>query len=463
MGQIFWEEFKKYHGKWWSPDEPELVFPGVLGFDKGRPGLSIKAPYVGQEFYALGKPETIHGELQSGEKVTLWDLQGSHLHYLSTRKSHTKYRRLFSCAILGDYLASPKEQIFKFSSYGLRGLPEFSERLDAVPASLPEAERPKYEDARFSIEHNETCYQISARIENPRQLQRDEAGDRSYFPYRSGDEVRITFQCSPPAPLEVHDELLRDFRGLLAFACIDIIPIEGQWLGLSERIDMYSVVRRDSLRDFRKYATGNIFNFNMLVTLDQVPPEILLPRWWKAAGDLYPATEIISSYNLGIRGVLESSTSSAIALAERLQEAIAPGAKRYERAAYREMQAKIMDGFSDDIEFAALLKGLLNNRLTLQGKLDLLAEAVSPERFTMMGIDSVMWMKDVRAVRDLLAHTGSHVKGRSSGAATKLIRVNYETRAIVSILILKLMDLEENVLNRAAESIGTRRRIFFGS
>lgn len=462
MRLISWDESRKYRGQWWSPDEPKHLYSGVLRFEDGRPKLTIWSPAIGQEFYALSKPETIYGELESGEKVTLWDFNGSHLHDQQTNKPYTKSRRIFTYAILGAHLSAPKDQHFKFSSYRLRGLLEFSERLDPVPASLPKTERPRYEDAKFSIDDEETVYQIIARIEDPRQLEQSENGGGAYFPY-SSEDVRVTFECSPPAPVEIHDELLLEFQRLLAFVCVDIIPVESGWLGVSNRSAMYSVMRRDSVRDVRKYATADIFNFNMLVTLHRVAPEILLPRWWKAVKDLYPATEIITSYNQGTRGVLESSTSSAIALAERLQEVLAPNAERYERSKYREMQAKIREKFSDDAELAGLLKDLLNNRLTLRGKLETLSNAVTPERLSLMGIESSAWIKDVRDVRNQLAHTGSHVKGRSSGAAMKLMRVNQETRAIVSILILKLMELDDQVLDQAAEITGKRLRRFFGS
>lgn len=462
MGFQSWDEARKYHGRWWSPEKPEHLFSGVLRFEDGSPRLTIWSPAIGQEFYALSKPDKIYGELESGEKVTLWDFYGSHLHDRQTNKPYTKSRRFFTYAILGCHLTSPKDQHFRYSSYRLRGLPEFSERLNPVPASLPETERPRYVDAKFSIDDEEIVYQITARIENPRQLESSEKGEDVYFPY-SSEDVRITFECSPPAPLKIHDELLLEFQRLLAFVCVDIIPVENEWLGVSSRSVMYPVMRRDSVRDLRKYATADIFNSNMLVTLHQVAPEILLPRWWKAVKNLYPATEIISTYNQGTRGVLESSTSSAIALAERLQEVIDPKAQRYERSKYREIQAKISEKFDDDLELAALLKSLLNNRLTLRGKLEILANTVTPERLSLMGIESSAWIKDVRDVRDHLAHTGSHVKGRSSGAATKLVRVNQETRAIVSILILKLMELDDQVLDQAAEITGKRLRRFFGS
>lgn len=458
-----WDESRKYRGQWWSPNQPGRHFSGVLRFEEGRPRLTIWSPAVGQEFYALSNPDTIYGELQTGEKVTLWDFNGSHLQHRMTSKPYTKSRRHFTHAILGDHLSTPKRQYFKFSSYRFRGLLEFSERLEPIPASLAKTERPRYEDAKFSVEINETIYQITARINNPRQLEQSERRGGSYFPSSSGDDVRVTFECTPPAPVEVHNELMMDFQRLLAFVCIDIIPVENEWLAVSSRSVMHSVMRRDSVHDVKKYATADIFNFNILVTLHQVPPEILLPRWWKAIKELYPATEIISTYNQGIRGVLESSTASVIALGERLQEVIDPNAKRYELSRYREIQAKISEKFSDDAELAGMLKSLLSNRLTLRGKLEILSNAVTPERFSLMGIESSAWIRDVRDVRDHIAHTGSHVKGRSSDAATKLMRVNLETRAIVSILILKLMELDDQVLDQAAEIIGKRLRRLYGS
>lgn len=462
MHRASWDESKKYRGHWWSPDEPEHVFPGVLRFDDGRPRLTFSSPPTGQEFYALARPQMLYGELDSGEKVTLWDLHGSPLHHPPTVKPQIKSRRRFTYAILGEHLKNHHDQDFRFSSYRLRGLLEFSERLTGVPSSLPERERPKYADAKFSIENDGITYEVSAQVENPRQLEISDSGSGQHFPYLAGENVRMTFECSPSAPAEVHDMLLLDFQRLLSFAIVEIIPVEKEWLAVSDRAEMLPVIRRDAVHDVKKYAAANHFSSNILVTLQDVEPAVLFPRWWKAVRDLYPATEIISSYNQGTRGVLESSTSSAIALAERLQEVIAPHAKRYENSVYRGMQAKIEEKFKDDPEFSALLKSALGNRLTLRDKLNVLTEAVTPERFRLMNIDSSAWVQDVRDVRDLLAHTGSHVKGRASGSAVQLTRVNQETRAVISLLILKLMSLEDEVLDKAAEATGRRLQRLLG-
>ena len=462
MHRASWDESKKYRGHWWSSDEPEHVFPGVLRFIDGRPRLTFSSPPTGQEFYALGRPGMLHGALGSGEKVTLWDLDGSPLQHPPTAKPLIKSRRRFTYAILGEHLKNHRDQDFRFSSYRLRGFLEFSERLTGVPSSMPETERPKYADAKFSIENDGISYEISARVENPRQLEISESGSNQYFPYLAGENVRMTFECSPSAPAAVHDMLLLDFQRLLSFASAEIIPVEKEWLAVSDRTEMLPVIRRDAVHDVKKYAVGNLFSFNMLVTLQDVEPAVLFPRWWKAVRDLYPATEIISSYNQGTRGVLESSASSAIALAERLQEAIAPRATRFEKGVYREMQAKIKERFKDDSEFSALLKSSLGNRLTLRDKLNVLTEAVTPERFMLMNIDSSAWVQDVRNIRDLLAHTGSHVNSRTSGSVVQLTRVNQETRAVISLLILKLMGLEDEVLDKAAEITGQRLQRLFG-
>lgn len=462
MHRAAWDESKKYRGHWWSHDEPDYVFPGVLRFDGGRPRLTFSSPPTGQEFYALADPQVIFGELDSGEKVTLWDLHGNPLHHPLTTQKRIKSRRKFTYAILGEHLNSHLAQEFRFSSYRLRGLLEFSERLTGVPSSLPQSERPKYADARFSIENDGITYEVSARVENPRQLEISDSGSSQFFPYLAGEDVRMTFECTPSAPAAVHDMLLLDFKRLLSFAIVEIIPVEKEWLAVADRAEMLPVMRRDSVHDVRNYAVGNLFSFNMLVTLQDVEPAILFPRWWKAVRDLYPATEVISSYNQGTRGVLESSTSSAIAIAERLQEAIDPHATRYSKGVYREMQAKIKEKFKDDPDFSAVLKSALGNRLALREKLNVVSQAVTPERFRLMSIDSSVWVQDVRTVRDLLAHTGSHVRGRSSGSAVQLTRVNQETRAIISLLVLKLMGLEDEVLDKAAKVTGQRLQRFRG-
>lgn len=86
---------------------------------------------------------------------------------------------------------------------------------------------------------------------------------------------------------------------------------------------------------------------------------------------------------------------------------------------------------------------------------------MTSERLELMTISAHQWIADVRKVRDILAHTSSHVTRRGGdGDSSLLDRVNSQTRAIVTILILKQMGIEEAALDRAAMALSTELKRF---
>ncbi|MGX9901666.1 HEPN domain-containing protein [Arthrobacter sp. SA17] len=161
---------------------------------------------------------------------------------------------------------------------------------------------------------------------------------------------------------------------------------------------------------------------------------------------------------------MESSVSSVIAVAEHLHGQIGPTLTRFPEGFLESKKGPIKATFPspEDAPFREFLyQALKNNRPTLGTRLNELASAVKLERLKLMTISEHQWIADVRKVRDLLAHTSSHVTRRGgNGDSSLLDRVNSQTRAIVTILILKQMGIEEAALDRAAMALSAELKRF---
>lgn len=88
--------------------------------------------------FEFGVVDTVYGQLETGELVTLWDLQNHHLQHLveAHNAGYSKHRRSFTYAILGDHLKSHEDQTFRFSAFRLHGLNEWSRMTEPIPRGL---------------------------------------------------------------------------------------------------------------------------------------------------------------------------------------------------------------------------------------------------------------------------------------------------------------------------------------
>jgi hypothetical protein len=452
-----WDRKKKYRGKWWPAGSPTTSYPGALRFRDGRPRLTVNAPSVGQRVYDLHGPAVIHGELESGNKVTLWDQYEQPLHHDRSTERGMTFHRHFSYAILGQHLGAYEEELFQYSAVQLHGLAEWTEMREPTMQGLPLEELPQYPAAQLQIPNSEVpgqSYTVLVRIENPKRLEISNHSGTPAFINHMGDKVRVTFECEPPAPARVHDLLLFDLQPLLSFAYHSGVSVDSEWLAVKDIVDSMPVMRPHRIR--KEYVERSLFNFNMVLPLSAVDPSLLFPAWWRAQDELYPAPQIITSYLQGTRGVLEGSVSAVIAVAEHLHSKIGPTKERFDKQKLKNNKRAVIRALPDeqDPEFIKFVnESFANNRPTLATKLSELIDAVTPGRLEMMNIDGESWAADVKQVRNLLAHTGSHVPRRSNAASELLARVNIETRAIVAMLILKQMNLGDIVLDQAAHAL----------
>jgi hypothetical protein len=450
-------------GSWWPAPGRGNEFEGVLEFEDRRPRLTVISPLPGQKVFDLERPQVVLGELESGEKVTLWDIGGHLLELLGDEDGSMKSARRFTYAILGEHLDTYEEERFRYSAYGLHGLGVWSAMDTPIPRGLPDEDLPQHEPALLSsFERDDSGVEYSAKvyIENPRRLEADARFPDGAIVAHTGDNARVVFECNPPAPARVHDLLLFDLQALLTFSYQGGAPLQAEWLASEHLEQALSVMRWDSFTG--RKPNGHIFRQAMILNTDLVEHSVLIPAWWNAVEELYPATQVISLYHHGSRGLLESSVSSAIAVAEHLHGIIGPTRTRFPEGFLEDKKKPLKEAFPspEDVPFRQFLyEALENNRPTLGTRLTELVSAVTPARLKLMTIDGDQWIADVKKVRNLLAHTSSHVTRRGGGSSL-LDRVNCQTRAIVTILLLKQMGIEATALDRAAVALGARLKRF---
>lgn len=413
----------------------------------------------------IARAQVVHGQLDSGENVTLWDTGGHVLEFLANESDARKAARRFTYAVLGAHLETFEEERFRYSAYALHGLGVWSAMDNPVPHNTSQENLPQYEPAHLNnFETDESGVEYSAKvyIEGPRRLEADEWSPHGAVAAHTGDHARVVFECDPPAPARIHDLLLFDLQALLTFSYQGGAPVEAEWFASEDLDHVLPVMRRDSFTGRR--PTGHVFRQSMILDTALVDPSVLLPAWWSAVQKLYPAPQVITLYHHGSRGVLESSVASVIAVAEHLHGLIGPTLTRFPEGFLESKKEALKKAFpsSEDAPFREFLyQALKNNRPTLKTRLKELVSAVTSERLNLMSICEHQWVTDVRNLRDLLAHTSSHVTRRGGdGDVFLLDRVNSQTRAIVSILILKQMGLHDAALDRAAVSLSAELKRF---
>ncbi|MET3173810.1 UNVERIFIED_ORG: hypothetical protein ABIB52_001648 [Arthrobacter sp. UYCu721] len=459
-----WDESREHYGEWWVGHEKETKFTGFLEFENRAPRLTVISGAIGQQVFNLAHAILVHGELESGTKVTLWDMAGHSLEFLSTDDDSMRHARRFSYAISGEHLTGPDQAKFRYSAYQLHGLGTWSAKDDPVPFNLDEKLLPQYAPAELAISDEEetgVTYSVKVYIENFRRLEsssRTRTGAIINYP---GTDAQVVFESEPAAPARIHDLLLFDLQALLTFSYQGGAPIIREWLAVEDRAQQLDVIRKDSFTGTR--PRGHVFRQAMVLSLARTEPNVLLPAWWRVVEELYPATQVVSLYHHGTRGILESSVASAIAVAEHMHSLIGPTRTRFEGGFLESHVPSIKAAFpgKDHAPFREFLyEALKNNRPTLTTRLKELVAAVTEPRLMLMTIRPDQWIADVKRVRNPVAHTSSHVTRRGGDSSTLLYRVNSQTRAIVTLLVLQQMGLDPAALDDAAEALSREIRHF---
>jgi len=429
----------KLRGQWWLPAAADRPVSGHVRVAKsGRPALVFKTSAEGQEAYAFDAP-TLHGQLDDGTPVTLW---ARGFHPIQDRDGgpadEQRWRRSLTTVLVGAHLGDQDAELFSESALQFQHLAMWSRHPTVVdhdaPAPVHDSANVSPYDAPFSVE-------IS--LLHPQIVRHRADGSGDAIMNGSGNDSEIAFRSDPPASLAFHDHLAMDARNLLTFSFQAEAHVTRQ-RAVSEGREVI-IYRYRTSKLSRSQKSGH----NMVVTALTSDVAKIFEAWWAVASDYYPLTQILAGRYYTSRAFLEHSVSAAVAALEATYDRLDHlPSNRMDPEAFADRRQWHLE-HEEDEDFRALLQGL-GNRQSLRQKLKRISRDLSEPVVTAAGIGPKQWVIDVMDVRDQIAHTGSHVSGVQDEGEVILERVDRDTRAILSLVLCRLLGLEGEALMRSA-------------
>lgn len=450
-----WKPTYNVVGEWWPKDMPHLRYPGTLKVENGTAQLTITAPPIGQEVFALGSASTLHGVVSSGTetvKVTLWDRSG---HYLDHHNNGTDHSRRFTHVLNGTHIDDYETSEFQTSAVMMNDLGIWSRFRSPISDAELDEDLPNHTIATLHPYRDlfDTQHSVSVQLEYPGRVEITERFPHGAMVNHQDENARVVFHVSPPAPALFHELLVNDFQALLTFCFQSGAPLRGEWIG-SDADTLTPLHRRDSFRD---RSVRHLGDFQMILTPDQLQFGEIVENWWKLLDDAFPAPQVLTSYLHAARGLLEQSTASVLAATENIHTLIGATQNRFAPETITQNKRVIKEALpgASNASFRAFVgEKLQENRPTLETRLHELVEIVTIRRFDMLSIDASEWVARFKAVRNKLAHTGAHVSRRGDSSA-ELELVNSQTRPILALLLLSRMGSSNDTMDRAALTLGS--------
>jgi len=444
-----WDTEKVYSGTWWIPGAPNVSFVGELSFDRGAPSLQLQVPAYGQGHYAVGNgTPVVVGIIEGGHEVTLWDELGFVYMYLPHVSGDlwSYHRRKFSHAILGKHVASYTDARFASSSVRYGGLADWS-RLPDTTSQHPQAVMENFDNSGVKV---------TISIENPQRLEEEEGYPYPVISAHSGQEVEVRFACDPPASAKLHDLLHFDMQAFMTVIFQTSAQTLVESFTLEDGVHTLGVA---CAHPSEKENPAKASAHSAVVLAANFDPSVVWPRWWLAIDALFPLTQILAMrFNSGGR-IVEGSTSAAIAAAERVHEVLGSTHSRFTTKYLKGARKRLRASFaaSEDSDYLAyLLENSHTVRPTLETKLTELFALLSAESAEALGFTEEQWIVPTKAVRNKLAHSGSHVKRRGPDLDSQLDEVDEQTRAILTLVLLGYLDVPDDQIVVAAATLHNR-------
>jgi len=429
----------KLRGQWWLPAAADRRVSGHVRVAKsGRPTLMFNTPAEGQEAYAFDAP-TLYGQLDDRTPVTLW---ARGFHPIQDRDGgpadEQRWRRSLTAVLVGAHLGDQDAELFSESALQFQHLAIWSRHPTVVDHDAP---APVHDCANVSP--YDASFGVKISLLNPQIVRHRADGSGDAIMNGSGNDSEIAFHSDPPAPLAFHDHLAMDARNLLTFSFQAEAHITRQ-RAVSKGREVI-IYRHRTSRLSRSQKSGH----NMVVTALTSNVSKIFEAWWSVASDYYPLTQILAGRYYTSRAFLEHSVSAAVAALEATYDRLDHlPSNRMDPEAFVDRQQWHLE-HEEDEDFRALLRGL-GNRQSLRQKLKRLSRDLSEPVVTASGVGPKQWVIDVMDVRDRIAHTGSHVNGVQDDGEEILERVDRDTRAILSLVLCRLLGLEGESLMRSA-------------
>jgi hypothetical protein len=448
-------------GQFWNPTNTSDVYPGRLTSKKGTPWLRVQAPIDDDRLVgAFHAAEVIHGDTTAGEALTLWhtDPKNNYLfNEKQTGEGHLSHEQQFAYLIRGAHISSPGEKLFRQSTVSFWDLAAWVQYPHIVP--FDQETPPPFDEATIPSVYD-TGADVRVVIENAAYVELQEDGYKSYRRFL-GEDARVVFTFEEGQSLLTHQRLAFDLRALMTFCYQRAARYTEQSLSFEPGGEKMPY----SYRQDRKRTKTRTHHSQLVLSPAELPPSILFPRWWAGISELYPIPQILAGRHYTRQAYMEGHVLAAVASAEKLYSALDLPEKRFDDDFFDlrkkehselERRRKETDSSQEQKDFAALVSTIIKNEPTFDMKLRALVDHVGPDLMYAADIDTELWVKKVKQVRNKLAHEGSHVDGLGeSDAADWLGRVDDSTRVLLSLAVRQWLGAPRLETSRV-------RRIFRG-
>jgi hypothetical protein len=259
----------------------------------------------------------------------------------------------------------------------------------------------------------------------------------------------ISFDFEPAAPMDFLDWMLHDTVGLMTVCYQDRAHVSERYVVHDGTV--LRVYSPPAHRPIRRPKTHR----SMVLRAATIEPAVLFPGWWEVTSKHYPLPQILAGKFYSRRAYLEHHVIAAVAVLEAVYEQIGLPAERMDATVFR-ARSKWHRDHEENHAFKELLGEQLSNRQTLRIKMDKLGTYVGDELLNHAGVVRPEWITHVMAVRNKLAHSGSHVSGVGENAAIALEEADRETRAVLTLLLCRLVGASDAALRQAAFALHPR-------
>ena len=376
-------DLTEVRGKWWNPLSKERVTSGTLTLSDDEPVLTYDYRSHGSEGDRIVLDDTVHGLLDDGRAVTLWDWRvggpKSTKRYVHDRDL-TEDQRTFTHAVLGAHCQSIEESRFDAARVRFKHLKALLRTkevlaMDAEPSPSGTASFMWVDDAPYSIE-------VSLHDRPLLEYWKYPSEDEPHVGFSRflGDEAAVVFTSDRPASYELYGQLLYNMQLLTAFTYQAALPRTSWEVRLPGGKDWLTVVTTQSLKTPTRRL--HFFPERLVVSGEDTAPETLIARWFEVINALYPLPQVSALPFLSPGGVME---------------------------------AKVLAGLAETLSF------------------------LEPGILAALGIQPDEWIRETKKARNSLAHTASHVPRPDSAEGSRIRRLDAQNRALLSLIVRKWM------------------------